>query len=264
MNQTYSIDKNGTIELQSDDADIVEITGSDRNDVRLVVDYHLKIEGLTLGDKEKFEMQVTERGGNLIIQEKPRNSSFNINLGVMKEDYTIRIEVPQGVNLNLDGDDDTYEITNIHGSINVDADDSEITLNRCQGEEFDFDLDDGELFMDGGYGLLNIDIDDGEADIRSGQFSRVHVDMDDADIHLATTLADDGDYNFSSDDGSIDFIVLGGGGEIWIDHDEINVSAGSEFEETRSSEDYNEYRLRGGNARVRINTDDGDVRLSVQ
>lgn len=266
LDETYPIDDNGIIELQSNDADRIEIIGSDRDDVHVVINYKLSVEGLRIGDRDEFEMVVNERDGDLEIREKSEDSrNFSINLGKIEEDYTIRIEAPRDVNLAIGGDDDNYEISEIFGYIHINADDAEIALNQCRGNQFKFNLDDGELTMDGGgTGLLEIDFDDGDAEVRNGEFNRVNIDMDDGDVFLETTLAEDGDYDFSFDDGSLDLVVLGGGGEFWVDHDGINVSADSEFEETRSEEDYNEYRLPGGNARVRINTDDGDVRLSVQ
>lgn len=265
LNETYSIAEDGTIELQSNDADIAEIRGTDRSDVHVMVHYRLEVDGLSIGKREKFAVEVTERNGDLVINEKPRNvEGFNLNLGTVDEKYTITVEAPAGVNLSIDGDDDTYEITGMQGAIEMNSDDSEITLRNCTGNDFRFNFDDGELAMDSGSGSLQIDLDDGEADIRNGRFDWVDIDMDDADVDLSTALADDGNYDFSSDDGDIEFTVLGGGGTFRIDHDDIHVSVDSNFEVIREDENYNEYRLAGGNARVDIDTDDGDVRLSTQ
>jgi hypothetical protein len=118
--------------------------------------------------------------------------------------------------------------------------------------------------MDKGRGSLVMNFDDGEADIRNSKFERVNIETDDGEINLATTLVDNGDYNFSLDDGDIDLTILGGGGEFRVDHDDIRVSTGSNFEQLGRNENYTRFRLAGGNARVKIDTDDGDVRLFTQ
>lgn len=263
LDETYSISENGTIELSSNDAGLVEVRGSDRNNVRLIVTYRLEVRGVSIGKNDKFEMEVTERDGNLIVREKSREN-LGINIGSSTKKYSITILAPESVNLDFTGDDDTYEISDINGSIRIDSDDSDISLRDCEGDEFHFDFDDGEVVMGEGRGTLDMEYDDGEADIRNGEFTNVNVDMDDGDFNLSTTLADDGAYSFSSDDGNIDLTIIGGGGNFRIELDDVRVSADSDFVEVQRNENYTEYRLDGGTANVHIETDDGDIRLFTQ
>lgn len=264
LDETYSISENGTIELRSHDAGLVEINGSDRDNVRLVVTYREELEGVRIGKQDKFVMDVEERNGDLFIHEKSRDRGFNLNIGNVKRKYTITILAPSDANLDLYGDDDTYEISDMNANIRIDSDDSEISLRDCKGEDFRFDFDDGELIMNNGRGKLVVNFDDGEADIRNSQFTDVDIENDDGEISLATVLADNGDYSFTSDDGNIDLTILGGGGEFRIEHDDIRVSADTDFEQIERNENFTRYRLAGGSARVQIDTDGGDIRLFTQ
>lgn len=263
MDETFSIELDGTINLDSDDAEVT-ITGSDREDVRVVVNYRWTVRGITFGSSNEFEMIVEEENGNLNIYEKPRNFEGGI-IGMSSEEYTIRIEAPRNVSLNIRGDDDEYVISGIDGSLQIESDDTDIRVRDCYGDEFVFSIDDGDLDMDGGAGRLEVQVDDGNVRVDRGQFTSIEARSDDSDMEISTTLADDGSYRFSMDDGDLLLQILGGGGDFDIRHDDANVSASREFE-LMSDEDDEErhlYRLMGGDASVLIRTDDGDVRLRV-
>ncbi|MGK7370724.1 MAG: DUF4097 family beta strand repeat-containing protein [Candidatus Halalkalibacterium sp. M3_1C_030] len=262
LDKVYSIEDSGTISLNSDDANVT-IKGSDRNDVRVKIHYKLSVKGLAIGENEEFEMIVEERNGNLNIYEKERDFGNKVVFGSTDEEYRITIEAPRGVSLDLSGDDEDYRISSIDGSISVEADDSGIELNDCNGDEFNIKLDDGELYMDSGKGSLRVNIDDGDVRILNGDFSSIEVETDDSELDITTRLADNGDYTFDLDDGDLRLNIAGGGGEFEIRHDNADISASSEFEQTMDDDDRSQYSLPGGNATVSISTDDGDIILSV-
>ncbi|NBC65226.1 MAG: DUF4097 family beta strand repeat protein [Bacteroidetes bacterium] len=262
LDQTYAIDNGGIIHLQSDDAE-VQIMGSDREDVRVIVNYELTVRGITFGDSNDFEMIVEEDGGNLTIREKDRDFGPSGMIGVSSEEYTIEIEAPRDVNLDIEGDDEEYEIAGIDGFIHIHADDSDAQIYDVNGEDYSFSLDDGNLEMDGGNGQLKIDADDGDIQIRNGSFAFIDVSSDDSDIEITTPLFDDGDYRFDMDDADLMFNVVGGGGEIDIRHDDSDISTSPQFEIVRDEDEHSIYRLQSGTARVNIRSDDGDINLSV-
>ncbi len=262
LDKVYSMDKTGTISLQSDDANVT-ITGSERNDVRVIVYYKLRMKGISFGKKEKFEMIVEEKNGNLNIYEKERDFGNNVVFGSSREEYEITIEAPRGVSLNLEGDDENYRITAIDGAFSVDADDSNLELSDCNGDMFSFDLDDGEVRMDEGKGSLRMDIDDGEVQILNGDFRDIDIETDDGELDITTRLADAGDYRFDLDDGDLRLNIAGGGGEFEVSHDDADISASRQFEQTVDEEGRSVYRLPGGNAKIRVNTDDGDINFRV-
>lgn len=261
LDQVYSIDPDGTISLNSDDAEVT-ITGSDRDDVRVFVRYRMEVEGFSFGENEKFEMIVDERGSELRIYEKERDFG-RMSFGTVREDYEIRIEAPRGVHLELEGDDETYQISSIDGAINLDADDTTVELRDCNGDDFSFSMDDGSLRMDGGSGRLHLDLDDGEVDILGADFREINLDADDSNIAITTRLFDDGSYRFDFDDADLQLTIAGGGGEFEISHDNADFSVSREFERIMDEENRSVYRLQGGTARVTIDTDDGDIEFRV-
>lgn len=259
LNETYSIDADGSISLSSDDAEVT-ITGSDRSDIHVEVHYKLEVTGFSFGSRNKFDMQVTERGGELIIEEQPRD--FNgVTFGSTREEYTIRIEAPHGVSLELQGDDENYEIREMEGDIAIDADDAQARLMACRGNHFSFGLDDGSVVMDEGSGSLTIDADDGEADIRNGNFDEITLDADDGDFAISTALSDTGSYSFDMDDGNLVFRITGGGGRFTVRHDNADISANSAFRQTLDEENEDQYELPAGSASVQIDVDDANIQL---
>lgn len=262
LDKVYAIDSGGTVSLQSDDANVT-ITGSNREDVRVVVNYRLRVKGFSFGQKDRFEMIVEEEGGNLRIYEKERDFGNRVVFGSSREEYEITLEVPRGVSLELDGDDENYEITSVDGALDVDADDAEITMSDCRGDNFSFNLDDGKVRMDRGKGSLRMDIDDGDVLILNGEFADVEIESDDSELEIATSLSDEGNYRFDFDDGDLRLQIAGGGGEFDIRHDNADISTDGAFERTLDEEDRSVYNLPGGNAQVRIYSDDGDIDLRI-
>lgn len=262
LDETYSIDSGGTINLESDDAE-VRIIGSDRDDVRVVVHYKLTVRGITFGRSNEFEMVVEERNGNLNIHEKERDFGPSGTIGMSNEEYTIQIETPRDVNLDIEGDDEEYQITGIDGFIRLAADDSDARIADVNGNDFSFSLDDGELVLDGGNGRLRIQADDGDIKIHNGNFLEIDVDSDDSDIEITSGLYDDGTYRFDLDDADLTLSITGGGGEFDIRHDDSDISTSGAFENIRDDDEHSVYRLFGGSARVIIRSDDGDINLRV-
>jgi hypothetical protein len=259
LDETYAIDQSGTIHLSSDDAE-VNITGSDRSDVHLVVYRKVDVSGLNVNSEGEFSIEVENRGGDLHIREQ-NDESHRVVVGSIREDYRITIEAPREVALNLRGDDDTYRISNINLGIRINADDSDIVLGGTPGDNFSFDIDDGSIQMEEGRGRLNLVMDDGDFFVRQAQFDEIKADYDDGEIDITTTLATDGLYRFDMDDGELEFNIAGGGGRFEIDHDDPNIRADDNFEEISSYEDESVYSLPGGNAQIKIDTDDGRIEL---
>ncbi len=259
LDETYAIGNKATIHLNSNDAE-VKIVGSDRSDVHLVVYRRIEADGWRVKSEGEFSMEVENRGGDLYIREDDTDE-FRVLFGSVREEYRITIEAPRDVALDLQGDDDTYTITDINLGIKLSADDTEVELKGKGGDSFDFDIDDGSIRMEKGRGSLTLTMDDGEFYVRNAAFTEVNAEYDDGRVDMTTTLDSDGFYLFDLDDGDVEMNIAGGGGQFDIHHDDKNISVGNNFEETDTDEDRSIYRLAGGNARIEIDTDDGDIDL---
>jgi DUF4097 and DUF4098 domain-containing protein YvlB len=258
LDKSYEIEPKGTIHLNTDDANI-RIIGSDRKDVHVEIFRKITRKGMVFGN-ETFEVQITPRNGNLYIKDEQLQVHVGV-VGYVREEYEITIEAPNGVSLDIDGDDDDYNIRNIHGSIAMDVDDGDAQLTNCQGDSFEFNFDDGDLTMDRASGSLKLSLDDGDAEIQNASFDHIDARADDGDIELATSLSDHGNYSFRVDDGNIDLTVLKGGGTFHIYHDDGHVSASQDFQIKVKEEDETKLELNTGTAQVKIRSDDASVRL---
>ncbi|MCW5911455.1 MAG: DUF4097 family beta strand repeat protein [Cyclobacteriaceae bacterium] len=258
LDQEYKVAAKGTVRLNASDAKVT-ITGSARTTARVKVDREIGVKGLKFGSQE-FRVEVNEQDGNLSIREYKRGSVSGV--GYHHEKYTINLEVPEGVSLVIDGDDGDYRISSVNGSIELDIDDGDIELTGCKGNNFSIKLDDGNLRMDRGRGSLAIDADDANVEIRNGNFEKITAEFDDGDFVLETSLAENGNYFVSTQDGLVAMKILGGGGRFEIRHDDARIQAGPGFEVVERSENRTRITSPTGNARVEIRADDARVKLS--
>ncbi|NGP88684.1 DUF4097 family beta strand repeat-containing protein [Fodinibius halophilus] len=259
LDREYQVNSGGTVHLSSDDAEVT-IEGSDRSSVHLVVYRNIDVDGWKLGSRGEFDIEVEERGGDLYIQEK-NSEEFRLLFGSVEEEYRITLEVPSDISLDLQGDDDDYEISDIQGSFSVNADDSDLDLSNMTGDDFSFDIDDGSIRMDQTRGSLKLRMDDGDMYVRQGNFDEIDAYLDDGEVDITTSLANDGLYIFDFDDGDLELNITGGGGQFDIRHDNAGIRTDNSFEELDRDERRSLYRLLGGEARIEIDIDDGDVEL---
>lgn len=259
LDETYQVDPGGTLYLQSDDAEVT-IEASDRSDVHAVVYHSVDVDGWELKKGEEFKMEVETRNGNLHLREADRDEG-RLLLGNVQTEYRITLEVPKSLALDILGDDDTYEISDVGGALSIESDDSEAEINGATGDSFEFKMDDGSVRMDQGQGELNLDMDDGELHVRDAHFSEIDADADDGEMEIATSLASDGYYLFDMDDGDLELNISGGGGEFEITGDDSDINADSSFEEISHDDERSVYRLPGGDATVKIDSDDGNIDL---
>lgn len=260
LDEVYSIDKDGTINLSSDDADVF-IIGTDRSDVHVKIDRVVDARGVGW-DSRKFDVIIEEVNGNLEIRDKEWGNS-SITMGYYKEEYVIRIEAPRSVSLKINGDDDDYEISNIMGNIKMTVDDGDINLENCLGKSLEFDSDDGDIIIKGANGRLYVNMDDGNLSVYNGNLTGIDIRADDSDIDIATTISDEGNYRFRIEDSSLDFQVIKGGGRFDIRHDDGRIIYDNAFIIKEEDEDYTILSLPGGNSDIRISGDDISVRLKT-
>lgn len=258
LDEDYPMSTTGTVKLSSSDAKVY-ITGSDRANAHVKIFRQVTTRGIVFGHEE-FGVDVEEDNGNLIIREKS-NSSVVGMVGYHYEKYEITLEVPVGASLQVKGDDGDYRIRNVDGKISLDLDDADVDLSACSGDYFRFQLDDGDVTMDEGRGSLDVDADDADVKIMNAHFTSILADVDDGDLEIETSLADNGQYRISGQDGLIALTVTNGGGKFYIRHGDSRITTDGAWDQVNRSDDYSELALAHGNARVDIRSDDARVRL---
>ena len=261
LDEVYALGADGTVHLSSSDAR-VNIRGTNRSDVRVKIDRSVDIRGFST-NRSRFNVDVEERGGDLYVMER-EGRGVRVMMGSYSVDYSIAIEMPENGSLRIKGDDDDYVIRSVNGAISVSIDDGDVELIECNGGDFDVQIEDGDLKMDGGKGTFYASSDDGNLEIRNAAFDRVEIRVEDGDVSIETELADTGVYEFSSDDGSIELVVLAGGGLFNVLKDDGRVSAARAFQVLKETETRSQLKLSGGKAEVDIRVNDGRVRLSSE
>lgn len=261
LDKEYAMSAVGTIDLRSSDAEVT-VVGSSRTTAHVKIVREVKHKGLMFGH-ENFTVDVSNENGNLRVHERSQSSHVGI-VGYYHEKYTILIEAPLGVSLNVHGDDGDYRIENIAGSISLNIDDGDAELWHCTGDKFSFTLDDGTIRMDEGSGSLEVDADDGDIEIKKGAFTSIDISLDDADVTMETSLTDQGNYRIRGEDATIIINITAGGGEFDIYHDDGRVVTQGNFKVLSDEEDRTQVLLARGNAKVNVRADDGLVRLNAQ
>ncbi len=259
LDKEYAIASNGTIDLNSSDADVM-ITGTARGaTARVKIDRVVTVKGWYKSEGA-FTVNVNTENGNLIIREQ--QSSVNIGIiGYYNEDYKILIEAPEGVSLTIRGDDGDYVIKNIDGAISMNFDDGNAQLTDCDGDRFSFRLDDGDIRMNKGKGSLDVVADDADVEILNAAFNQINARLDDGDFIVHTSLENGGDYSIDTEDGMVFFDILSGGGEFSIRHDDSSIRADGDFKVLEETESFKKLALGSGSARVKVRADDASVKL---
>jgi hypothetical protein len=257
LNKEYDISKTGKVDINASDAKVF-ITGSARSNAHVRIDRKVESKGWnsTGGD---FKVEVESTNGDLRIREY--QSGPTVSVGYFHEEYKIEIEVPEGVSLQVRGDDGDYFVKNINGSISMSLDDADAELTGCKGSEFGFRFDDGDLRMDQGKGSISIDADDADVEIYKADFTTINADVDDGDLIIETSLAENGTYNITSQDGFISLRVTSGGGNFDIRHDDASISYQGNFKTIEESDDQTRLSLHQGTAKVSVRADDATVKL---
>lgn len=258
IDRDYAMSPKGTIKLNSSDAKVY-ITGSTRATAHVKIYRQVTTRGVVFG-QEEFAVDVYEEGGNLIIREHSNSTAVGM-IGYHYEKYEITLEVPEGVSLNVRGDDGDYRIRNVDGDIALDLDDADVELSACSGDDFRFRLDDGDIVMDEGKGKLDVDADDADVHITNANFTSIIADVDDGDLQIETSLADNGDYVINAQDGLVALTITKGGGKFDVRHGDSRVTTEGNFTQIDRSDNRTSLVLASGNARVDIRADDGRVRL---
>lgn len=259
LDEAYPIERHGTIELSTGDAD-VWVKGEDRQDVHVIINRELIQSGFQFGNSE-FTIEVRQSPDRLSFIERKR--SYGASIGYSREDYTIEIYAPNDVNIDFRGDDGDYEIYAVNGSVSIDADDGDVSLKGCEGTNFFFDLDDGDIVMDQARGKLVVRLDDGDLDVSNGALSFIDFIGDDGTIRVETIILPEADYSFNGDDNNFELYILGGGGSFELAHDDGRIQYSKSFTEVQVKDHFTKLEL-PGSGKIHFKGDDIRVDLKTR
>ncbi len=258
LNEDYSIDKNGLITLNTNDANI-SISGSERENVHIEV--FRKVETVGTGSDEEFEIKIEERNGNLFIREL-RKSELNYWIGYRNIDYRIKLEVPSTVKMVISEDDGDLNIENISADLDINCEDGDLKLNNISASKINIDIEDGDVELNKISGFLSLQSEDGDIEANNCSFDKIDLDTEDGDVNIESSLASGSEYKLETEDGDIKFYISGSGAKLFLNCEDGNISVDGNFNEIIKKEGKRQIEFGDGSAMVYLNTEDGDIKVS--
>ncbi len=299
LEESHDIQSDGTLYLETNDAD-VSIKATDRSDVS--IDIYREVKG-KVKSNQKFEIEIFSRDGDLYVREKREsNKSYVLSIGAFSSiDYTVKIEIPRGVSLDIQGDDDDYVIKDIVGNIKLNAEDGDLKLSNVKQHLIDLYIEDGDIEMEEISGELKLVMEDGETVIRDANLTKaryviedgdieihdstidlmdatnedgsillrecytgdISISTEDGDVSLYTEFMDDASMDISANDGDIALMTKGKGYRANLYFEDGDVDLGSGYHIIKSKKRYKEVETeKSGNVQITIKVDDGDISLS--
>lgn len=280
LNEDYNISEGGTLYLDSEDADVT-IKGTNRDDVGVSI--YRKTKGKHYGNK-KFDIEVVEKNGNLHIKEPESKEKVQYSVSInSKTIYTIDIEVPYSVDLDIKGEDDNYVIEYIDGSVYIKSEDGDIVLNNLDGDEIEIAIEDGDVQLtdsnanlrlkleDGDFtskasDLYDVDIivEDGNVKFNGGSIGDCKIKSEDGDIRISSGFRSNSKVNIRTEDGDVNIDSNGEGGSFTVTMEDGDVSyAESSLNlESKSKHKHIYNTVQEGNVEVSISVEDGDVNIA--
>ena len=277
---TYKIAQDGLLTLNTEDAEVT-ISGTSRTDAYVKI--YKKVTGKQ-NTNRKFDIEYIEEDGNLTIKEKRNESgkSYSVSWNT-KTVYNVELGLPDGVSLDLKGEDDSYTITNINGSIKIKSEDGDISISDSNPESLNIKLEDGDVALnnietdfdivleDGSivsencnFGNLKIDLEDGDIQLKNVSLASTDITTEDGDIFIDVNCDSKTQVNINTEDGDIKLKTSGEGASISVSYEDSDVDYESDnyllIDKTKRSK-----KLKTkdhGEASFNISVEDGDVRLS--
>jgi hypothetical protein len=297
--ETFKVAEGHRLLLVHGDGDVT-ITPWNRDEVDVVVRYRANITKIGPGKIGDFEVEFSQEGKTLRILGKEGDSYAVGFLSHHEYEYTYTIQAPPYLQLELRGDDGNVSIRDWHAPISCDLDDGDVDISGVQAPSVEISLEDGDVQIEGLEGDLVIEGEDGEVDLRDCRFGHCRVEAEDGEVRIEDCEGsfeletEDGDLNAQrtlahglearTDDGAIeldlrrsgdlDLEVETGDGDVTVGLEagfslrfDVKTDGGSirvrlpaaSFEE--NEDDHVAGQQHGGQGRMRIQTDDGDVRL---
>jgi DUF4097 and DUF4098 domain-containing protein YvlB len=297
--ETFKVAEGHRLLLVHGDGDVT-ITPWDRDEVDVVVHYRANVTKIGPGKVGDFEVEFSQEGKTLRVIGKEGDSFAVGFLSRHEYEYTYKIQAPSYLQLELRGDDGDVSIRDWRAPISCDLDDGDVDINGVQAPKTKVSLEDGNLQIAGLEGDLVVEGEDGAVDLRDCRFGLCRVEGEDGEVriedcegsfeletedgdqdaqrvlaHRFETRTEDGDIELDlrrSDD--LDLEVETGDGDVTVGlapgfslRFDVETDGGSIRVHLPSAtfgeneDDHVTGQQQGGQGRLRIRTDDGDVRL---
>jgi DUF4097 and DUF4098 domain-containing protein YvlB len=270
-------------------------------DVNVRYKADINIIGIRLGGKQDFDVEFRQTANTVYVIGKEASSATIGYHNKRIYEYVYEIHSPQYIRLDLDGDDGNVEIEDWAAEIDCRIDDGDILLRNIVGGGTSIRGEDGEVRIENLTADLTIEVDDGDVTLTDCDMGCCRVEGNDGNVTISQSKGsfdialDDGDVvlenieaqrlKISTEDGDIEVDHLSAGkldAEIKTNDGDVKISfdRGFSVSFTISADDADDIRLdldnienfekdrrstsgsiNGGNGRLKIRTDDGNVTI---
>lgn len=297
--ESFDVSAGERLYLTHGDGDVT-ITPWAQDVINVRVKYRVDIEMIGWGKEPDLDVEFRSTDGAIYVTGKEMDFPIVGYRRVQRHEYSYTISAPSYVILHLNGDDGDILIADWNADIECLIDDGDITLSTVSCDEIQLELDDGDVEIAHFQGSLSIHADDGDITVFDGQMTDVVIAMDDGDINVSEStgsfeiLLDDGDVTLrevgaehiemAGDDGDITIELTKGGAvdiDILVDDGDVSLRLGDDIsgmliitmDDGSARVDLPQItdlvagdrrvtgRLGDGEGSIRIQTDDGTVRI---
>jgi|GEM_PF-1630108 len=276
-NDSHAIGDGQTLHLSSNDAN-VNIKGTNQN--KASIEIYREATG-NMAKKEDFRFDIEEKNGDLFVTERRKQANVNFMGYLNIKQYTIDILLPHNVKLELEGDDDNYNIANIDGSIEITYEDGNVNIENSKTPSIIIKGDDGNLAISDLKGDFKTTIEDGNLTMNDCDIENFNVRIDDGNIKL--NACSTGHTDIQTEDGNIYLDVVKGDLSVTLDdgnfvaHDvasqnidikgyDGDISLGLHMQNNgnykiQMDDGDVDVELLSGGGMIKVKCDDGDVKL---
>ncbi|MCK4511343.1 DUF4097 family beta strand repeat protein [bacterium] len=299
FDESFDVSEGVRLYLTHGDGDVT-ITPWTQDIINVKVRYRVDVEMIGWGKEPDFDVEFRSTDDAIYVAGKERDFPIVGYRRVQRHEYSYTISAPSYAILHLNGDDGDIVITDWNADIDCRLDDGDISLTDVSCDRVQLELDDGDVEIVRFQGSLKARTDDGDITVFDGQMKDVMMATDDGDIDVSESTGsfeiqlDDGDATLRTvdaehlrmrgDDGNLVIELVGGGAvdvDVLVDDGdvslrlradvsamlEITMDDGSakvdlpQITDLVAGEGRVTGRLGDGEGSIRIQTDDGTVRI---
>lgn len=278
----------------------VTIEPWDRDVLDIEVRYRAEVTKIGLGSEPDFSVEFDQDRHTVHVIGKEKSTVTLGFRSKTVHEYLYTIRAPAHLELDLKGDDGDVSITGWQGiiscrlddgdlelcsirspeteiyledgdlSINelsgkllVESDDGEVELANVRSERCQITVEDGDILIKDSEGDFDLESEDGNIDVRRSLARNLEIRSEDGDVELDLLETDDLDLDVTTSDGDVT-IELAAGTSVAFDIDTddggIRLNLPDDAIVDRDH-DRATGKLHGGQGRIRVDTEDGTVRL---
>jgi hypothetical protein len=263
FHESWDVEKSDTFWLQHDDGDVT-ITPWDQDVLDVTVTYRASWTRVGVGSAPDFHVEAKRDDEGIHVRTREKGSSGMAMIMIQDvEVYRIEVRAPEWLVLDLRGDDGDVHVENWRARTRIRGSDGDVELVGCVSPSLRIEVDDGDVQLERCAAAIEVRTEDGDVQLEDVATDDLAISCDDGDVIVALERSENLDGDVRTEDGNVLFELPGDLPiEILLRTDDgdlrVDLPGAARVE---LSEETAYVELGGRDGRLRIETDDGDIRL---